>query len=99
MSRRKKYQDYLDGGKYAMKCAVSTFNNILLDNRIEQSILHLFNAWTYILIATCIKNKKEYVKDKKDKNDKFKSAEEMFLMLQTKDNKDGEATYQNFSLI
>ncbi len=97
MSRRRKYQDHLDGAKYAMQYAVCVFNNILLDNRIEQCILNLFNAWTYILISTCIKDKIEYKKDKNTKE--YKSANEMFIALQTSQNQDKSAVHKNFLLI
>jgi hypothetical protein len=97
MSRRRKYQDHLDGAKYTMQYAVCVFNNILLNNRIEQCILNLFNAWTYILISTCIKNKIEYKKDKNTKE--YKSANEMFIALQTSQNQDKSAISKNFLLI
>jgi hypothetical protein len=97
MSRRRKYQDHLDGAKYAMQYAVCVFNNILLNNRIEQCILNLFNAWTYILISTCIKDKIEYKKDKNTKE--YKSANEMFIALHTSQNQDKSAVHKNFLLI
>lgn len=102
MSRRRKYQDHLDGAKYAMQYAVCVFNNILLNNRIEQCILNLFNAWTYILISTCMKNNIEYknTKESQKKGAKeYKSANEMFTALQTSNNSDKSAVHQNFLLI
>jgi hypothetical protein len=107
MGRRRKYQDHLDGAKYAMKYAVCVFNNVLLDNRIEQCVLSLFNAWTYMLIATCKKLKLEYIKEsnsklkhKKEHNSKeYKNAYEMFQAINVSDNHDKNAIYKNFLLI